>query len=266
MKTVARAIAAAAKSGLSAATAPFKVVMAGVTPKKTPAPANPLIPPPLPKAGTRVPTRFPLNGTSAKTAKSMHTMASAQSQVNLKNREAVATSFQRAREHANTTAQNLTDVRAQSSEVALDQHETRLVDLILQELGGERGLDTKVAANSDKHVPFVVAAAAGVQAGTSTASAAARGPTGVGVEASVKAATAVELIEKIETFMKSQRPGLAISLEGSLGARVEIERLGPKEVAVRVVGKNGPPSAEDISRIRDEIRARGLKVGAMSVA
>jgi hypothetical protein len=82
-----------------------------------------------------------------------------------------------------------------------------------------------------------------------------------------RAAQAVALIEKIEVFVKStQRPALELTLNNSLGARVEIERLGPGEVALKLVGKRGPPPPEAVNRIRDELAARGLKVAAMSVA
>ena len=41
----------------------------------------------------------------------------------------------------------------------------------------------------------------------------------------------------------------------------------PKEVALKMVGEHGvPPNAEDLGRIREEMKARGLKVGALSVA
>jgi len=90
----------------------------------------------------------------------------------------------------------------------------------------------------------------------------------VAVDASeqAKSEQAVALIEKIETFVKSQRPGLALTLNNSLGAHVEIERIGPKEIALKLVGHRGPPSPDAVSRIRDELRARGLKIGALSVA
>ncbi|MEO6119208.1 MAG: hypothetical protein ABIP12_00855, partial [Terriglobales bacterium] len=50
-----------------------------------------------------------------------------------------------------------------------------------------------------------------------------------------KAAKAIALIERIETFVRSQRPGLALTLNNSLGAHVEIERIGPKEIALKLV-------------------------------
>jgi hypothetical protein len=81
-----------------------------------------------------------------------------------------------------------------------------------------------------------------------------------------RAAAAVALIEKIQVFVKSgQRPALTLTLNNSLGAQVEIERLGPGLVAIKLVGRNGPPSPEAVSQVRDELAARGLKVGALSV-
>ncbi len=74
------------------------------------------------------------------------------------------------------------------------------------------------------------------------------------------------LIETIERFVRSQRPGLALTLHDGFAARVELERIGPREVAVKLIGRHGPPAPEAVSRVRDELRARGLKVGALSVA
>lgn len=243
------------KTGVAGASSPFKKLMDGVTPKIPQVLKTPLLPPVKAKAEPKAEPPTVVMGPRA---------APARPTVNVKRHEAVAASMQRAREHVNRTAQNLTELRAHHVDTGQKEQHARLVDLICQELRAEFGGDMKVAANSDKPAPFntgtvVPISAAAPQPGPAQSPA-------VPLAATVKAASAVELIEKIDTFMKSQRPALAITLEGSLGARVEIERLGPKEVAVRVVGKNGPPSAEDIGRIRDEIRARGLKVGALSVA
>jgi hypothetical protein len=98
-------------------------------------------------------------------------------------------------------------------------------------------------------------------------SGAARFDSEAGTDVETKAAQAVALIEKIETFVKAnQRPALALTLNNTLGARVEIERIGPGEVALKLVGQRGPPSPEAVSRIREELLARGLKVAALSVA
>lgn len=86
-----------------------------------------------------------------------------------------------------------------------------------------------------------------------------------GVSPQARTEQALALIERIELFVRSQRPSLALTLNNSLGARVEVERMGPKVIALRLVGHRGPPTAEAVSLIRDELRARGLKVAALSV-
>ncbi|MCY1042797.1 hypothetical protein OV208_15845 [Corallococcus sp. bb12-1] len=68
------------------------------------------------------------------------------------------------------------------------------------------------------------------------------------------------LIEKIEVFVKSQRPALALSLRGSMEATVEVERTGPREVALRIQGRHGPVPTEDVTRLRDALEARGLRL------
>lgn len=79
-------------------------------------------------------------------------------------------------------------------------------------------------------------------------------------------ADAVNAVRQIELFLKTQRPALVLTLNNSLGARVEIERLGPRRIALRLVGRGGLPSPEMVGSLREELRARGLRVDALSVA
>ncbi|NOJ94451.1 hypothetical protein HMI51_16130 [Corallococcus coralloides] len=71
------------------------------------------------------------------------------------------------------------------------------------------------------------------------------------------------LIEKIEVFVKSQRPALGLSLRGALEATVEVERTGPREVALRIQGRHGPVPSEDVARLRDALEARGLRLSVL---
>lgn len=253
------------KSGVVAPTNPFKKVMnegaqgpKGPQPQAAPAGSKPsgvlTAPPGLKKLPGGV---TPLTAQAPRPALARPTPSLRPAQTAAANREA-------ARAHAHAKAENLVELRAQSAQTAKHSYDTRLVDLIVNELKVEFANERapRTAANTD--VPGPVPSPPQQQAVASVTpisqAAAAKN------EAEVKAASAVELIEKIEAFVKSQRPGIAITLNSSLGARVEIERLGPKEVAIRLVGKNGPPAPEDIGRIREEMRARGLKVAALSVA
>jgi hypothetical protein len=81
----------------------------------------------------------------------------------------------------------------------------------------------------------------------------------------VRGAEAVALIQKIEAFVKSNRPTLAVTLNNTLGVRAEIERIGPKSVALTLVGSDGPPPVDVLTRIRREIRGRGLTIASLSL-
>jgi len=272
------AAAGVAKSGVAAEVNPFKRVMSGASGAKQPkgsvvqGPVSNAAP--LPHVPTK-PAAKPPPLPGGVTPKRSIAATKAQSQVLtpppvLKAVHSAQASRETARAQAHVKADNLVELRKEAVAQNTQRYDTRLVDLICQELKIEFGGDARgarrreamTAANSDRQPPAQqqhhVASVTPIGQAQELAKAQA--------DAAVKAASAVELIEKIETFVKSQRPGLAITLDGSLGARVEIERLGPKEVAIRVVGKNGPPAPEDIGRIREEMRARGLKVGALSVA
>jgi hypothetical protein len=152
--------------------------------------------------------------------------------------EAHAQSRQLASRRAEAVALTETEVsqRVEGAEATLSRTEERLIALITREL-------------NQPHPPTPASQA--LPAATTP---------------SVRAAQAAALIEQIERFVRSQRPGLALTLNNSLGARVEIERLGPREVAVKLVGHRGPPAPEAVSRVREALRERGLRVGALSVA
>ncbi|MGV3621688.1 MAG: hypothetical protein ACO1OB_12765 [Archangium sp.] len=150
------------------------------------------------------------------------------------------------------TAQGMNEVRTDARQTNHERTEARVLELITKELSADVAPANAPVRDVLPQQP--IAASAGQQ------------PAKVEATPETKAAQAVALIEKIERFVKSQRPGLAITLNNSLGAHVEIERMGPRQIALRLVGKNGPPSAEAISRIRDELQARGLQVGALSIA
>ena len=183
--------------------------------------------------------------------------------------QVAGTQRQVARTSVNAEAERLTHVRSGHDEVAAQQTvrsmeatstqaekvDARVLSLIVKEL--ESAFDgepphVERAANCDgKSQPFRADAPP---------------PPVKSAEAPARAEQAVALIERIETFVRSSRPALALTLNNSLGARVEIERLGPGQVALKLIGQKGPPSADAVSRIREELRARGLKVGALSVA
>jgi hypothetical protein len=173
--------------------------------------------------------------------------------------DAEAKRLETVRAHHSTSAETATATRAVSTAQADDATSSRLVELTVRELVD--AFETKPGGPAHSKVgnpvqPMIPSADLPFAAGTP--------PRQVVPEA--RAAQAVALIERIDTFVKSHRPALALTLNNSLGARVEIEKLGPGRIALRLVGQNGPPSAESVSRIREELSARGLTIGALSVA
>ena len=149
------------------------------------------------------------------------------------------------------TTRALSDVRGECSEELKERSAARLFELIARELSAEPPATRPGQLEASIHHLHPAAQ---------------QGAPKVEAAPEAKAAQAVALIERIEQFVRSQRPGLALTLNNSLGAHVEIERIGPKEIALKLVGHRGPPTAEAVSRIREELRARGLKIGALSVA
>ena len=167
-----------------------------------------------------------------------------------------------ARAASNQSAAHLQEARVAHHHLVNERLDGRLVDLICKELVVEFTADPSKFRGANQDLPLAppIAGLASVPRGVDPT------PRPV-VDGSVRAAQAVELIERIETFIKDSRhPSIALTLNNSLGAKVEIERVGPREVALKIVGHKGPPPAEDISRIRDEMQARGLKVCALSIA
>lgn len=158
-------------------------------------------------------------------------------------------------DHARS-AEALTHVRAENNDAVLDKTEAKIIEFILRELN-PGNTDATAEPITER---IVIPEPAAVPTLSSSK------PQAPVQNESARATQAVALIERIETFVKSQRPGLALTLNNSLGAHVEIERIGPKEVALKLVGHRGPPTPDTVSRIREELRARGLKVGALSVA
>jgi len=78
--------------------------------------------------------------------------------------------------------------------------------------------------------------------------------------------SALALVERIEVFLRSGAPQLELSVGGQLRAEVLLERTGPREVAVTVRGRNGPPPPQELARIRDGLRLRGLKLSSLAIA
>jgi hypothetical protein len=168
-------------------------------------------------------------------------------------------------------AQRLGTVRGEASAQAQERTEHRLGDLIARELSREpRAVPPLPSSEGRPPGPDMGRSLAGTEppapeprgAAALTGGAGAASAGGEAVPA-VRAEAALELIERIEVFVKSQRPALSLSLRGTLDATVELERTGPREVALRIQGHKGPVPVEDLARLRDALEARGLRLCAL---
>lgn len=79
----------------------------------------------------------------------------------------------------------------------------------------------------------------------------------------LKVQATLQLIERIELFVQSQRPALRMNLGSPLSATVEVERTAPREVSLRIQGRHGPLAQEELAHIRDALEARGLRLRSL---
>ena len=220
------------------------------------------VPPPLPKKPAPIAAAIP-------SVLARHPFVAAPSRQAVSLHQKTTATLTTARAAAHQSSAHLQEARVAHHHVASERLDGRLVDLICKELVIEFTSDASMsrAANQDLPLPPPTPAVPSIATAATHLKPSAQRELTQRVDGAVRAAQAVELIEKIESFIKdSHTPCIALTLNNSLGAKVEIERIGPREVALKVIGHKGPPRAEDIGRIRDEMAAHGLKVCALSVA
>lgn len=172
------------------------------------------------------------------------------------------------RQGMNVEAHRLGEVRGEALQTHQEQVRQRVTDLLARELAREPRAEPVPSRSPDTTPPHPEAQAPSApgESGSTSGGMRAEGPGGAQAaqapspEARVQAT--LELIEKIDVFVKSQRPALAMRVGGALNATVEVERTGAREVALRIQGHRGPLPQEELSRIRDALAARGLKLRA----
>ena len=76
---------------------------------------------------------------------------------------------------------------------------------------------------------------------------------------------AMELVERIERFVRSGRPSLALTLRGQLRGRLEIERVAPGAITLRLSSRRAP-SEQALEEIRHALEARGLTVRSLETS
>jgi hypothetical protein len=70
------------------------------------------------------------------------------------------------------------------------------------------------------------------------------------------------LVERIERFVRSGRPSLALTLRGGLPGRLELHRVAPGAIAIRL-SSSRVPSADELDELRQALEARGLSVRSL---
>ena len=76
---------------------------------------------------------------------------------------------------------------------------------------------------------------------------------------------AMELVERIERFVRSGRPSLALTLRGQLRGRLEIERVAPGAITLRLSSRRAP-SEQAMEEMRQALEARGLSVRSLETS
>ncbi len=173
------------------------------------------------------------------------------------------------RQNLHSEAHRLKDVRGESLQVNRERVEQRVAELVTRELAREPHLEAAPRAPTPRPPPEPAPALpsgealcpvgeprGGAQAGGATSTAGAR-------ESDTRAQVALALIEKIDVFMKSQRPALSLRLGGALEATVEVERTGSREVALRIQGHRGPVAPGQLEHIREALASRGLRLSRL---
>jgi hypothetical protein len=170
----------------------------------------------------------------------------------------------------NTEAQRLRATRTEAQSVSQERTEHRVSELISRELARELHAEPAPAPASRTAPPLAEPARGATPMEGLALTGEARLTPGIASTAPAQAPSAqlqvqaaMELIEKIELFVRSQRPALRMSLGGPLAATVEVERTGPREVALRIQGHEGPLAREALARIRDGLEARGLRLRSL---
>jgi hypothetical protein len=83
-----------------------------------------------------------------------------------------------------------------------------------------------------------------------------------GTDGAERVERALALVERIEHFVRSGRPSLALTLRGGLAGRLELQRVAPGAISIRIASARPPPDSE-LSALRQALQARGLSVRSL---
>ena len=159
--------------------------------------------------------------------------------------------------------QRLADGQAAGAE-ATGRLQTRTAELLCAALRTEEAARAKHGVRLSSATPEAVASdmrepqPTGVSASPGIAGTTASAPTST--EGRVERVLA--LVERIERFVRSGRPSLALTLRGGLPGRLEVQRVAPGAIALRLSSPR-VPSASELGELRQALEARGLSVRSL---
>jgi len=234
----------------SASLPPSRAVRPPASPAKPPAIAAP-----LPTSTSRLPSAA--FGSGPVLARSRSALASPEN-------------LGQTRQAMHGEALRLRSVRTEAQTVAQEKTEHRLSELISRELAREfQGEPSPPLSARTAPPPLESSRSSAPAEGLPAAEASRLASSGAGLSApeppnpQLQVEATLRLIEKIELFVQLQRPALRLSLGGPMAAMVEVERTGPREVALRLQGRHGPVAQEELARIREGLEARGLRLRSL---
>lgn len=172
------------------------------------------------------------------------------------------------RQQLHGEARRLEEERGEAHQATQERTTRRLTELLARELSRELRAEPPPASGplppaADRQPPSSAEALYGAGEPRAASGSAGAAPPQPAPSLEARVQSTLELIERIELFVRSQRPGLSLRLGGALEATVEVERTGPREVALRVQGLRGPLPAEELARMRQALEARGLRLSAL---
>ncbi|WP_256572004.1 hypothetical protein [Myxococcus guangdongensis] len=173
-----------------------------------------------------------------------------------------------ARQAMHVESHRLGTVRSEAQVVNQERTEQRLTELVVREVSRQAAQLPSMREPSPRAEPVLgdgARAAPTQEVALPEVRPSASASTGASPpEPPSRVESTLEVIERIEVLVKSQRPALSLSVRGSLHATVEVERTGPREVALRIQGHQGPVPDTELTRLRDALEARGLRLRSLS--
>jgi len=161
--------------------------------------------------------------------------------------------------------QRLDDGRTASAQ-ATGRLEARTVDLLRAALRTEEAVRTEhgVAVRPAAADAFAPRRGDGALVGTGVQARPMPGVSAAVPASGGRVERALALVERIERFVRSGRPSLALTLGGSTPARLEVQRVARGAVALRLSSARPPPASE-LRDLRQALEARGLSVRSLDV-